>query len=218
MLIESNSLVWSSLAPRPFAHHASDPRRWASLEAWILEHVRERALFLPERRVVASFLVRVSRGRGRDVPPTNEDRLRCARQVTWDLLCAQDTAEKHCAPFDGIEIEFYRSFGERLGIDTFSARCAALSLNGQPLELRRTVREILFGSTRPLPGPSPEGQRTAAAYRAIRVARGVESERARELPRPDRIAPADVSPEEPGQASRARAHGGTLGDERASSA
>ena len=139
------------------------------MEAWVLGHLRERALFLPERRVVAGFLVLATRG------GVGWHRL-CAHLVTWELLYAQDTAERQSAPFDGIELENYERLGKRLGIGTFSARAAALCLNAHPLPLRRRVLGCLWGERRPMPGPSSEGQRTAAAYRAIRAARSAIGE------------------------------------------
>ena len=186
MRIEPDSLIWSSLSSLPRPGGRADIRRLSFLEARILDHLRDRALFLPERRAVASYLVLATRGEAR--------LLLCrARQVTWELLQAQDAAERQSAPFDGVELEYYARLGQRLGIGTFSARAAALRLNGYPLQLRRRIRDCLFGESRPMSGPPGERRRMAAAYRAIQEDRSALGE----LTRHGREGPHGTGREEP---------------------
>ncbi len=178
MLVEINPFMSSARFDR--TGQASED---SALGDWVLAHQRDRALFLPERRVVARFIVhmtRTIRTRRRamttrgisevDARQWNPRLLRCARQATWELLAEQDEAEKGCAAFDALETDYYGKLGERLGLDTFRARRAAIRLNEESLAIRQRIQEILFHGTQPLPGESLEGQRTAEAYRAIRRA------------------------------------------------
>lgn len=159
------------------------------LRAWVVAHQRDRALFLPTRRLVARFLARFSFSSLSDSPHsegaaaspprsgtgsmnlrTELELLRRARATTWELSIEQGEAEASCAPLDPLESAYYTSLGERLGLDRFQARAAALELNGCSLRVRRKVWEILYEGARPLPDSSSEGRRVLRAYAAIRAA------------------------------------------------